>query len=74
MRDPHDTVTRDLLNAEAARPVGRPRQHQSQADRQRAYRERLRASGRRVVQRVVADVRGDQPPTSSVILLPPFFK
>ena len=37
-------------------PVGRPRQFSSNAERQKAYRARLKANGKRVITRIVADV------------------
>lgn len=55
------------------RKVGRPRQYETAAERQRAYRLRLKERGMRVVQVVIRDVRKeDAPLKSDVILLPPF--
>lgn len=68
MRDENDSKTADLLpDAAAPRGRGRPRQYQDAAARQRAYRERLRERGMRTVQRVVRDVRADQPLRSDII-------
>lgn len=64
-----DTPTTDTAatgSADAPRR-GRPRQHASAAERQRAYRQRLKEQGRRVIQRVVADVRDDKPLHSDII-------
>ena len=47
--------------------VGRPRQLSSNAERQKAYRARLKANGKRVITRVVADVSGTQELKSDVI-------
>ncbi len=48
-------------------PVGRPRQFSSNAERQKAYRARLKANGKRVITRVVADVSGTQELKSDII-------
>ncbi len=48
-------------------PVGRPRQFSSNAERQKAYRARLKANGKKVITRVVADVSGTQELKSDVI-------
>ncbi|SPY08420.1 hypothetical protein [Oligella urethralis] len=49
-------------------PVGRPRKYANQAERQRAYRQRLKDRGFKVVQRIVPDQgRKDEPLTSSVL-------
>jgi len=47
---------------------GRPRQHSSAAEKQRAYRERLKAEGKRVVTRVVLDVRDESKPLQSDLI------
>lgn len=49
------------------RVVGRPALYASQADRQRAYRQRLKERGMREVSRIVRDVRPAQPLRSDVI-------
>jgi len=46
---------------------GRPRRYENNAERQKAYRERLRASGRRVIARTVRDVRDNTTLHSDVI-------
>lgn len=48
-------------------PVGRPKQYRSNAERQKAYRARLKANGKRVISRIVADVRDGQELRSDVI-------
>ncbi len=40
MKDKRDTNTADIFTGQ--RPVGRPRLHQSNADKQRLYRQRKR--------------------------------
>ncbi|WP_141742778.1 hypothetical protein [Oligella sp. HMSC05A10] len=40
------------LENDTKRPVGRPRKYANQAERQRAYRQRLRDRGLKVVQRI----------------------
>lgn len=56
------------LENDTKRPVGRPRKYANQAERQRAYRERLKNRGFKVVQRIVPDHgRKDEPLTSSVL-------
>ena len=73
MQDKNDAKTPDLLDpaaapGEAPRTVGRPRQYASPAERQRAYRQRLKAEGKRVVSRVVRDVRDTSAPLVSDVL------
>ncbi len=69
MKDKKDTKTADLLDANPEpRGVGRPRQYASSAERQRAYRERLKAEGKRVISRVVRDVRDKSAPLVSDVL------
>lgn len=54
---------------EQPRPgVGRPRQYASAAERQRAYRARLKEAGKRVITRVVRDVRDDARPLASDVI------
>lgn len=67
MRDKNDTGTIDLL-PDATKQRGRPKQHADQAAKQKAYRERLKAFGRRVVSRTVADVRDTMVPLRSDII------
>jgi hypothetical protein len=66
--DEKNTTTSDLPGiADSERGRGRPRQYASAAEKQRAYRERLKAEGKRVITRVVRDVRDDQPLQSDII-------
>lgn len=46
---------------------GRPRVYATAAERQRAYRQRLKLAGKRVLSRVVRDVRVGVPLESNVI-------
>lgn len=46
---------------------GRPRRYESNAERQKTYRERLRAGGRRVIAKTVRDVRDHTALRSDVI-------
>ena len=61
MKDENDNKTGELLPSDAKprNPVGRPRVYTTAAERQRAYRERLKVGGKRVIQRVVRDVRDE---------------
>ena len=61
MRDENDVKTAELLPADTApkRGVGRPKQYESAAERQKAYRQRLKQQGKRVVSKIVRDVRDD---------------
>ena len=45
------------LFGELPNPVGRPRKYHNAAEKQRAYRQRLKERGMRVVTRVVPDDR-----------------
>lgn len=66
----NDVVTGKLPaapQAPAARGRGRPRLHATAAERQRAYRARLRARGLRVVSTIVRDVRDGSPLHSDVL-------
>ena len=47
--------------------VGRPRQFLNNAERQKAYRARMKANGKRVITRIVADVRDTQELKSDII-------
>lgn len=67
MKDPFDTVTPDLYQEPEKRGRGRPAQYSSAAERQRAYRQRLKERGLREVKRIVRDVREPQPLQSDVI-------
>ena len=55
------------MQAETGTKRGRPRQYASAAERQKAYRERLKSEGKRVVTRVMRDMRGDAPLVSDVL-------
>ena len=70
MRDENDFKTAELLPADAAprRGVGRPKQYENAAERQKAYRQRLKDQGKRVVSKVVRDVRDDTKPLVSDVL------
>ena len=69
MKDQNDLKTGELLAiAEAPRGVGRPKQYESAAERQKAYRQRLKEQGKRVVSRVVRDVRNEAQPLVSDVL------
>lgn len=47
---------------------GQPKKHADQAAKQKAYRERLKAEGKRVISRVVLDVRDESKPLTSDII------
>lgn len=49
-------------------PVGRPRKYKNAAERQRAYRERLKERGLRVVSATVRDVRDKGKPLVSDVI------
>ena len=69
MKDKNDLQTGELLAiAEAPRGVGRPKQYANSAERQKAYRRRVKAAGMRVVSRVVRDVRDEAKPLVSDVL------
>ena len=69
MKDENDQKTVDLLtDLGVPRGVGRPRQYANAAERQRAYRQRLKEQGKRVVSRVVRDVRDEEKPLVSDVL------
>jgi len=65
MSEQNDTPT--TAQEAPQRGPGRPRQYATPADRQKAYRERLKAQGKRVITRVVRDTRGEAPLVSDVI-------
>ncbi len=68
MKDENDKKTGDLIFRDAPKSVGRPRTHGTAADRQKAYRERLKKKGYRVVARVTKDVRDAEIPLTSEII------
>lgn len=73
MKDENDRVTLEmpgLLPEEEGgkRGRGRPRQHADQAARQKAYRERLKASGKRVLSVIVTDTRDESKPLTSDVI------
>lgn len=55
------------LENDTKRPVGRPRKYANQAERQRAYRQRMKERGVRVVTTVVKDVRNEAELKSDII-------
>ena len=70
MKDEKDTKTADLIPADKAtarKKAGRPRKFVDSAARQAAYRARLKNKGKRVVSRIVTDVRQEVQLTSQVI-------
>lgn len=68
MNQEKDNKTLNLPFIEPAkRGRGRPRKYESAAERQKAYRERLKAQGKRTIQRVVKDVRNDDVLKSDII-------
>lgn len=70
MKDEKDTKTDDFLidnSGTAMKKAGRPRKFVDSAARQAAYRERLKNEGKRVVSRIVKDVRHEVHLTSQVI-------
>lgn len=68
MKDEHDQVTASLPLEPEKRGRGRPRTHADQAARQKAYRERLKASGKRVLSVVVTDTRDTSKPLKSDVI------
>lgn len=69
MKDQNDQKTVDLLtDTDVPRSVGRPRKYADPAARQRAYRQRLKEQGKRVVSRVVRDVRDVEKPLVSDVI------
>ena len=68
MKDANDTKTAELPGVPTQPPRrGRPAKYGSAAERQKAYRERLREQGKREIKRIVRDVRIDAPLQSDVI-------
>lgn len=78
MKDQHDHKTLELPLSEdalasasvpaAPKKRGRPRVHADAAAKQKAYRQRLKARGMRVVRRVVRDTRDASTPLNSDII------
>lgn len=69
MKDENDQQTANLLSElDMPRSVGRPRKYANAAERQKAYRARLKAQGKRVVSRVVRDVRDTEKPLVSDVI------
>lgn len=70
MKDKNDSKTGELLAQpqQESKGVGRPKVYASAAERQRAYRQRLKAEGKRVVSRVTRDVRDTSAPLVSDVL------
>jgi TRAP-type C4-dicarboxylate transport system substrate-binding protein len=48
--------------------AGRPKQHANAAERQKAYRERLKAAGMREVKTMIKDVRNAEKPLTSELI------
>ena len=63
-----DVASWDLFPDTLTRPVGRPKKYASAAERQKAYRARLKEQGKRVVSRVVPDRRDRSEPLKSDII------
>ena len=69
MKDENDIKTAELLPTDTQRRgVGRPKKYESAAERQKAYRQRLKQQGKRVVSKVVRDVRDNTKPLISDVL------
>lgn len=68
MKDEHDQVTASLPLEPEKRGRGRPRTHADQAARQKAYRQRLKAAGKRVLSVVVTDTRDESRPLTSDVI------
>lgn len=69
MKDEADKVTIDMLGVEPEkRGRGRPRTHADQAARQKAYRERLKEAGKRVLSVIVTDTRDESKPLTSDVI------
>lgn len=70
MKDEKDTKTADFLiddTGTATKKAGRPRKFVDSAARQAAYRARLKDNGKRVVARIVRDMRHKVLLTSQII-------
>lgn len=63
-----EIVSWDLFPDTLTRPVGRPKKYASAAERQKAYRARLKERGKRVASRVVPDRRDRSEPLKSDII------
>lgn len=70
MKDEADKVTIDMLNGDEPekRSRGRPRTHADQAARQKAYRQRLKEAGKRVLSVIVTDTRDESKPLTSDVI------
>lgn len=71
MKQSDDNRTLDLPGLEVEEPRrgrGRPKLHADQAARQKAYRERLKASGKRVLSVIVTDTRDESKPLTSDVI------
>lgn len=69
MKDDADTKTIDMLPpAEVKRGRGRPKVHADQAAKQKAYRERMKAQGKRVISVTVTDTRDESKPLASDVI------
>jgi hypothetical protein len=67
MKDKSDSLTHELPELPTSQKVGRPAKYANAAERQKAYRARLKESGKRVINRVVRDVRKEAQLTSDII-------
>lgn len=68
MKDEHDQVTASLPLEPEKRGRGRPRTHADQAARQKAYRQRLKEAGKRVLSVIVTDTRDKTKPLTSDVI------
>jgi hypothetical protein len=69
MKDKNDAKTLDLVDSgQPPRGRGRPAVYSSPAERQKAYRARLKEQGKRVIQRVVTDTRDESKPLVSDVI------
>lgn len=71
MKQSDDNRTLDLPGLEVEEPRrgrGRPKQHADQAARQKAYRQRLKEAGKRVLSVIVTDTRDESKPLTSDVI------
>lgn len=64
------TIKSQLENLELfelKKPVGRPRKHSSNAEKQRAYRQRLKENGKKQVSRIVRDTANGEQLQSDIL-------
>lgn len=70
MKDERDNQTVDFLQNDsdaALKRAGRPRKYTDAAAKQAAYRARMKEQGKRVVSRVIKDVRSNELARSTII-------